>query len=106
MRFKPAYLVVAAIVAVVFAYLLLRPFLGHGDKTGKTSQTAAAASATLPLVQVSLTPEMQHPYLVTFRGRTQAARTVVVRSETAGDVAATPIVQGTAVRAGTVLCRL
>jgi multidrug efflux system membrane fusion protein len=106
MRFKPAYLVVAAIVAVVFAYLLLRPFLGHGDKTGKTAQTAAAGAAALPLVQVNLTPQAEHPYLVTFRGRTQAARTVVVRSETAGDVAATPILQGTAVRAGTVLCRL
>jgi membrane fusion protein, multidrug efflux system len=107
MRFKPSYLVVAAIVAVVFAYLLLRPFLGHGDKAAKATQAAAAAAKpALPLVQVSFTTESQHPYLVTFRGRTQAARTVVVRSETAGVVAATPVLQGTFVRAGTVLCRL
>jgi len=107
MRFKPAYLVVAVIVAVVFAYLLLRPFLGHGDKAAKAAQaTASGASPALPLVQVSLAAEAEHPYLVTFRGRTQAARTVVVRSETSGLVAATPILQGTSVRAGTVLCRL
>jgi membrane fusion protein, multidrug efflux system len=107
MRFKPAYLVVAAIVAVVFAYLLLRPLVGHGDKAANAAKAAAAgAKPALPLVQASLTPESEHPYLVTFRGRTQAARTVVVRSETSGNVAATPILQGTFVRAGTVLCRL
>src|SRR5471030_767912 len=106
MRFKPSYLVVAAIVAVVFAYLLLRPLLGHGDKAANAANVAAGAKPALPLVQASLTPESEHPYLVTFRGRTQAARSVVVRSETAGVVAATPILQGTSVRAGTVLCRL
>jgi membrane fusion protein, multidrug efflux system len=107
MRFKPSYIVVAVIVAVVFAYLLLRPFLGHSDKAAKAAESAAAsAPATVPLVRVTLTPEDQHPYLVTFRGRTQAARTVVVRSETAGVVAATPILQGTFVQAGQVLCRL
>ena len=105
MRFKPAYGVVAAIVVAVFAYLLLRPMLGHGDKSAKASTTPAIAMAA-PLVQVRATPEVQHPYLVSFRGRTQAARTVEVRSETAGTVAATPVLQGTFVRAGTVLCRL
>ena len=106
MRVKPSYMVVASIVAVVFAYLLARPFLSHGDKSAKTADAGAAASPATPLVQVSLTPQSEHPYLVTFRGRTQAARTVVARSETAGIVAATPVVQGAFVRAGTVLCRL
>ena len=107
MRFKPSYVVVAVIVAAVFAYLLVRPLLGHGDKAAQAAAKALAASAAaLPLVQVSLTPEARHTYAVTFRGRTQAARTVVVRSETAGVVAAAPILQGTFVRAGTVLCRL
>ena len=107
MRFKPAYVVVAAIVAAVFAYLLLRPLLGHDAKTARAAQAAKASSVpALPLVRVSLTPEVQHPYGVTIRGRTQAARTVVVRSETAGVVAATPILQGTFVHNGTLLCRL
>jgi len=105
MRFKPSYLVVASIVVVVFAYLLARPFLGGVDKS-KAADAQAAAPPALPLVRVSLTAQVQHPYLVAFQGRTQAARTVVVRSETAGLVAATPILQGTFVRAGTVLCRL
>lgn len=107
MRFRPSYVVVAVIVAAVFAYLLIRPLLGHGDKAAQAQAKASAASAgALPLVQVSDTPEAQHDYAVAFRGRTQAARTVVVRSETAGVVAAAPILQGRFVRAGTVLCRL
>ena len=105
MRFKPSYMVVAAIVVVVFAYLLVRPFLGPADKSKAAGAQAAATPAT-PLVQVSDTPQAEHPYLVAFQGRTQAARTVVVRSETAGLVAATPVLQGSFVRAGTVLCRL
>jgi multidrug efflux system membrane fusion protein len=43
---------------------------------------------------------------VAVRGRTEAARTVVVRSETAGVVAATPAAEGSYVRRGQVLCRL
>jgi len=107
MRFKPAYIVVAAIVAVVFAYLLARPLLGHGDKGAKTdARTKAAAQNAPPLVQVSVTPEAAHPYAVVLRGRTQAARTVIVRSETAGVVAAAPVLVGTYVRGGAILCRL
>ncbi len=107
MRVKPAYGVVAAIVAVVFAYLLARPLLGRGDKNADAAKAAASAAApSMPLVRVSLTPQSEHTYLVTFRGRTQAARTVVARSETSGIVAATPVMQGAFVRAGTVLCRL
>ena len=107
MRFKPSYIVVAVIVAAVFAYLLARPLLGRDDKAAQAAaRDRSAGAAALPLVQVSLTPEAQHTYAVTFRGRTQAARTVVVRSETAGMVAGAPILQGTFVRAGTVLCRL
>ena len=105
MRLKPSYAVVGAIVLVVLVYLLARPFLGPAAKPGEAGGKAAAAPA-LPLVRVSLVPQMDHAYVVTFRGRTQAARTVVVRSETPGVVAATPILQGAYVRAGTLLCRL
>ena len=42
----------------------------------------------------------------TIRGRTQANRTVVVRSETSGVVAQTPVLQGSSVKAGALLCRL
>jgi membrane fusion protein, multidrug efflux system len=100
---KPAYWVVIAIVVAVFAYLLARPFFNQPKADAAKAATAPIAA---PLVEVTLSPEVQRPYLVAFRGRTQAARTVSVRSETAGVVAAAPILQGTSVSAGTVLCRL
>ena len=103
MRLKPAYVVVIAIVAVVFAYLLLRPFLGGADKSEAKAKSVAAA---LPLVSVTDVAEVDHPYAVAVRGHTQATRTVVVRSETAGVVAVAPLIQGTFVGRGALLCRL
>jgi multidrug efflux system membrane fusion protein len=43
---------------------------------------------------------------VLVRGRTEATRTVTVRSETAGTVTGAPVAEGAFVRAGQVLCRL
>jgi multidrug efflux system membrane fusion protein len=109
MRVRSSYLVVGAIVALVAAYLVVRPLLGpakSGDANAATPSAALAQGGAPPLVQVSLIPEVQRPYALTIRGRTQAIRMVVVRSETAGNVAETPVLQGTFVRAGQVLCRL
>ena len=101
---KSSYVVVFVILAVVLGYLLIRPLLGGGHKG--QAEASAATPAAPPLVEATLTPEAQHPYAINLRGHTQAARTVIVRSETAGVVALTPILQGTAVRGGAVLCRL
>jgi len=106
MRLKSSYVVVGVILALVLGYLLIRPLLGAGHKTSGATEATAATPPALPLVEATLTPETLHPYEISLRGRTQAARTVVVRSETAGVVAQTPILQGTYVRGGTVLCRL
>jgi len=106
MPIKSSYLVAGGIVLVVAAYILGRPLLSHGDKAGQASAAPAAASNALPLVKVADTPETAHAYAVALRGHTEATRTVSVRSETSGVVAQTPIIQGTFVRAGTVLCRL
>jgi multidrug efflux system membrane fusion protein len=57
-------------------------------------------------VQVRLTPETQREHEVVLRGRTESARTVSVRSETAGVVAAVPAQEGAFIRKGAVLCRL
>src|SRR5689334_7004229 len=105
MSIKPSYLVAGAIVLVVALYLVIKPFVG-GNHSGEASAHPTKPVNPTPLVQVVVTPESQHAYRVTLRGRTQAARTVIVRSETSGVVAATPVLQGTSVGAGQVLCRL
>jgi membrane fusion protein, multidrug efflux system len=104
MRLKPQYLFVVVVVAVVALYFIVRSLLGIGH--ADTAQAKPTAPTGPPSVQVRLVPEVQRQYDLVVRGRTQATRTVVVRSETAGVVAGAPVLQGSAVKAGDVLCRL
>jgi multidrug efflux system membrane fusion protein len=104
MRLKPQYVFVIAVVAIVVLYFVVRNLFG-GHQTGAADAKTTQASGP-PAVQVKVVPEVSREYDVVVRGRTQATRTVVVRSETSGNVAATPVLQGTAVKQGQVLCRL
>ncbi len=103
MRLKPQYLFVIAVVVTVALYFIVRSLLGLGHHATAEAKPVAAGP---PSVQAKIVPEVQRQYDVVVRGRTQATRTVVVRSETAGVVAAAPVLQGTAVKQGEVLCRL
>jgi multidrug efflux system membrane fusion protein len=104
MRMKSQYLFVVIVVAVVALYFIVRSVFSAGETN--TAQAKPVAQAGPPSVQAKLVPEVQRPYDVVIRGRTQATRTVVVRSETAGNVAETPVLQGGFVKQGQVLCRL
>lgn len=106
MRLKSQYIFVIVVATLVVLYFVVRGVFGAGH-----GPTAAQAKATqpgngLPSVQAKVVPEMVREYDVVLRGRTQATRTVQVKSETAGLVAQTPILQGSVAPAGTVLCRL
>ena len=104
MRMKPQYLFVVVVVGVVALYFIVRSLFGAGEPHAAQAKTTAPAGP--PSVQAKVVPEVVRAYDVVARGRTQATRTVVVRSETAGVVAAAPVLQGTAVKQGQVLCRL
>jgi multidrug efflux system membrane fusion protein len=105
MRMKSQYVFVVAIVAIIALYFIVRSVFGGSEPANAHVKTAASATA-LPGVQVRIIPEVVRQYDVVLRGRTQATRTVVVRSETSGVVALAPVLQGTAVKQGEVLCRL
>lgn len=105
MRVKSQYLFVIAVVAVLVLAFTVGTIMSRVGKSGKAEAKTAAAGA-LPTVQAALTPESLREYAVVIRGRTEAARSVIVRSETPGVVAATPATEGSFVRKGTVLCRL
>ena len=109
MRWKSSYTFAIGIGVAVVLFFIVRGLFAGGDREAKANtleKAAAAARLADPLVQVVLTPEQMKPYAVMIRGRTEAARSVVVRAETAGTVAATPAHEGGFVRAGQVLCRL
>jgi multidrug efflux system membrane fusion protein len=104
MRIKSQYLFVIVVVGVLALYFIVRSLFGGGQPSA--AQAKAAGPSGPPSVQARLIPEVERRYDVVVRGRTQATRTVVVRSETAGNVAAAPVLQGTFVKQGQVLCRL
>lgn len=104
MRMKSSYVIALGIIGATALFLLVLWVVNRGGHTASAASTRPANE--LPAVQVALVPEVQRPYAVLIRGRTEAARTVQVRSETAGIVAATPVREGAFVRRGQVLCRL
>jgi membrane fusion protein, multidrug efflux system len=104
MRIKSQYLFVIVVMGAVALYFIARSLLSLGAPHAAQAKTTPQAGP--PSVQVKLVPEVERPYDVVVRGRTQATRTVVVRSETAGVVAAAPVLQGTYVKQGQLLCRI
>ena len=103
-RLKPQYAFILIVVGLVGLYFLVGSLFGGGDK--RNVAEAKTVQAATPSVQASLVPETVRQVDVVMRGRTEAARAVVVRSETAGVVAAAPAAEGGFVRKGQVLCRL
>ncbi|HZZ33565.1 MAG TPA: efflux RND transporter periplasmic adaptor subunit [Phenylobacterium sp.] len=102
---KPQYLFVIVVAGVVALYFVVRSLLSVGAPASAHA-SAVKAPPALPSVQARLIPQADRPYDVVVRGRTQATRAVVVRSETSGVVAQAPVLQGTYVKQGQVLCRL
>ena len=102
MRLKPQYaFIIAALVLLAIYFVGMSIFSG-----GKKAEAKAPPRSGPPSVQVKLTPETVREIEVVMRGRTEAARSVVIRSETAGVVAAVPAAEGSFVKQGQVLCRL
>jgi multidrug efflux system membrane fusion protein len=103
MRLKPQYVFIMVLVGVLIVFFAGMSLLSGGKKA---EAKPTAPSSGPPSVQVMLTPETLREVHVVLRGRTEAARSVVVRSETAGVVGAVPAAEGAFVRQGQVLCRL
>ena len=83
MRLRPQYVFVIAVVVAIGLYFIVRSLFGLGHHATADAKPAPAGP---PSVQARIVPEIQRRYDVVVRGRTQATRTVVVRSETAGVV--------------------
>lgn len=90
-----------AILAALVLYFGARTiFAGAGDHG-----TEEAAAGPFRVVAETVEPDPWRDEVVV-RGRTEALRKVVVRAETAGVVAETPVEPGTVVDSGQTLCRL
>ncbi|ACG78337.1 efflux system protein [Phenylobacterium zucineum HLK1] len=106
-RLKPQYVFILVVIGLFTLYFVAGALFRGGGEDRNAAQAKAVADAEAPpSVQVRVTPETVRQVDVVLRGRTEAARAVVVRSETAGVVAETPAREGSFVRKGQVLCRL
>lgn len=105
MRMKSQHLFVIVVLAVIVLYFIVRSLFGLAAPHQAQAKPKESPAGP-PAVQAKMIPEVVRQYEVVVRGRTQATRTVVLRSETAGVVAQAPVLQGTYVKQGQVLCRL
>ena len=103
MRLKPQYIFILVLLVVVALWFIIAATLGLGKPEAAKASTTPPA---LPSVQVQQALPVMRETQIAIRGRTEAARSVVVRSETSGVVAAAPVAEGAFVAQGTVLCRL
>lgn len=103
MRLKSQYVFVIAVIGVLVLFFLVKSLVGGNTEK---AEAKAPANSGPPSVQATLTPQAVREIQVVMRGRTEAARSVVVRSETSGVVAATPVAEGAFVARGQVICRL
>ncbi len=105
MRLKSQHAFILAIAVILILFFGLGSLFNNRganrEEAGATPKPAGPQA-----VQVRLTPETSRPVEVILRGRTEAARTVIVRSETAGVVVAAPATEGSFVAKGQLLCRL
>jgi len=123
MRIKGSYLWAGAIVVALAAWLgsdklidEARGISGSEAPMGASQDTtvtpdnssilAEEKAKPLPTVRVKVLKAEQRFSALTVTGRTEAARRVEVRGETAGRVIATPAKKGAKVRKGDLLCQL
>ena len=103
MRLKPQYVFILVVTVLVALWFVTAAVLGLGKPQTAKANTPPPGP---PSVQVRLTAPTQRAAQASLRGRTEAARTVTVRAETAGVVVSTPVAEGSLVRQGQTLCRL
>ncbi|MDB5470992.1 MAG: efflux transporter periplasmic adaptor subunit [Caulobacter sp.] len=104
MQIKQSHLVAAAILGGVVLLFVIGGLVSLVTKKPAAPAAEAKPQAIMVTTRV-IEPELR-PGAIVLRGRTEAARTVIVRAETAGPVAAVPASEGSFVRRGAILCRL
>ncbi|MEQ9506248.1 MAG: efflux RND transporter periplasmic adaptor subunit [Hyphomonas sp.] len=97
--------IAAVILAVIVGYFGLRSVLrGSIGSEVEATETAGPAPVTDAIV-VTASSEM-HMLRIGAKGRTAPDKSVTVKSGTAGTVISTPVVEGTFVKKGALLCAL
>jgi len=105
MSISSSYKAAGLIILLVVTYFGVRTLANSDESDAEITvdSNSDGTEFTVLATQISSSPWQE---IVNVRGRTKAFRKVIVRSETAGIVAATPTAIGADVSEGAILCRL
>jgi membrane fusion protein, multidrug efflux system len=102
---KKSHFAAAVIAALAILYFALHALFGSTSTKPVEVLPQAQAEQAFTVVVRTLSAT-ERPGILLLRGRSEAARQVSVRAETAGAVALAPVKEGRAVKKGDILCRL
>jgi len=106
-RIPRSVLTAGLILLALIAYFGINSLLASPSNEVDPADAASAAPISVrPTVIVRPAVSQLHTVFQSFKGRTEAIRTVTVRSETTGTVVSTPIAEGRIVERGQILCGL
>lgn len=104
MKINKSYLIAGTLFMLIAIWFLLHS--GKSDADADNGKNAAAQErAAPPTVVVENRTAQAHDYVLTLYGRTEAARQVSVKAQTAGVVSAAPTREGARVAKGAMLCQ-
>lgn len=110
MRISRPVIIAGVVLCAVVGYFVVRGALGAGAAREEAAAAAATpaptAAAAVPRVVVRAVTPTPRPEVIQISGRSEPARTVIVRAETPGTVVAAPIAEGAVIRSGQLLCGL
>ncbi len=102
---KKSHIAAGIIAAIAILYFALHAVFGGNAPEQQNAQISPEKEQVFRVV-VQTILAAERPGVLTLRGRSEAARQVSVRAETAGAVARASIIEGSKVRRGDILCRL
>lgn len=107
MKLNRSTLIASGVFVAVVAYFAIRMTINAAARSAPPAERpTAAAAAEAPRVVVRMVSAQMRPAVLSLRGQTEAARTVVARAETSGVVVSAPVAEGALVRRGQALCAL
>jgi multidrug efflux system membrane fusion protein len=110
MRISRPVIIAGVVLCAVVGYFVVRGALGAGAAREEAAAAAATpaptAAAAVPRVVVRAVTPTARPEVIQISGRSEPARTVIVRAETPGTVVTAPIAEGAVIRSGQLLCGL
>lgn len=98
-------LIAAIILVVIVAYFGLRSVM-RGSISTEQPAAEASTRSDIPQALVIEAQNQRHTIRIAAKGRTAPDKSVTLKAGTAGTVVATPVREGTFVKAGTLLCGL